>query len=172
MEMLRTWTGLARLAAATTLLALAGLAVGATPTAAEQTGHPTITVTPIPSRATVGTILKAQATLSNGVSPSYFMMFELYDPSGALVSAQKVGVNGNGTYSGEAPGPAMKAGTWRWRVEYSDWDNFLAVGTASVIVSAVAPPPASTPPSDPRAWIWPMVHNCVADLRKVFTGLK
>lgn len=67
----------------------------------------------------------------------------------------------------------MKLGTWRWRVFYSDWNNFIAVGTATVLVRAIAPLPAPTPSkADPRAWVWPMVHQCVADLRKVFGGPK
>jgi hypothetical protein len=170
--MLRRWTGLARLAAATTLLALSGLAVGAMPATAEQTGHPTITVNPIPRTATVGTVLKAQATLSNAVNPNYIMGFELYDPAGVMFFNQKVTVTGNGTYASEAWGPAQKAGTWTWKVQYSDANNFLAIGTATVVVGPVAPPPSRPPATDPRAWVWPLLHQGAAAVRKVFSGLK
>lgn len=89
--MLRRWTSLARLASATTLPALSGLTVGAVPAAAEQIGHLTITVNPIPRTAMVGTVLKPQAILSNAVNPTYIMGFELYDPAGPFSQRRRSG---------------------------------------------------------------------------------
>ena len=70
-----------------------------------------------------GTPLTDSATLSGGVNPTGYILFQLNDPNGNVVNEQIVAVNGNGTYnapSGFIPsGTGTVVGTYQWSANYS-----------------------------------------------------
>jgi hypothetical protein len=86
---------------------------------------PTLTTTPNPTSATLGTApvtLKDTATLSGGINPTGTITFKLYNGSATLVDTETVTVAGNGTYStptGYTLRTTAVAGTYQWDATYS-----------------------------------------------------
>lgn len=119
-------------------------------------GNPTLTTTPDPAAATLGTgstTLKDTASLSGAFAPTGVINFRLYVESQPVpVYTDSVPVNGNGSYT--TPGYALPAsavaGEYQWYADYAgDADNNPALddgeGNEQVAVSPASPGLTGTP---------------------------
>ncbi len=85
---------------------------------------PTIVTTPNPVSATVGTVLNDTATLSDGLSPTGTITFNLYgvnDPTcgAAPIFTNTVTVSDNGVYTTSTGFTTVEPGTYHWIASYS-----------------------------------------------------
>ena len=116
---------------------------------------PTLTTTPSPTVATVGTAttLTDSATLSGGSAPGGTITFTLFlNGGGAPVDTEMVSVTGNGTYA-TPTGLSLvgaTAGTYQWDASYSGDSNNNAMSDTGapgeqVVVSQASPGLTGTP---------------------------
>jgi hypothetical protein len=114
-----------------------------------------LAATAIPASGPAGTLLRASAALSGGVSPTGSILFELFSParpigSGPPVFTEAVPVaSGNGTYSTVGGFSANVAGTWQWRATYSGDGNNAGQVSAPVSVTIQAADAATIPAAGP-----------------------
>ena len=117
---------------------------------------PTLTTTPSPSSATVGTAttLTDSATLSGGSAPGGTITFTLFMNGGATpVDTETRSVSGNGTYTtpvGYVLPLAGSAGTYQWDATYSGDPNNTLVSdnndpAEQVVVSPASPALTGSP---------------------------
>ncbi len=94
---------------------------------------PTLVSTP-GATVTLGTgeTLTDSVTLSGGDNPSGTITFVLFDPSGNVVDAESVAVNGNGTYTTPDGFLPTVAGTYHWVATYGGDDDNVFVSAAPV----------------------------------------
>ncbi len=118
--------------------------------------NPTLTTTPSPASATVGTptTLKDSATLSGGSAPGGTITFTLFFNGGATpVDTETRSVSGNGTYTTPAGyflPLAGSAGTYQWDATYSGDSNNTLVSdnndpAEQAVVSAAIPALSGSP---------------------------
>src|SRR5262249_39828279 len=71
----------------------------------------------------VGVPMSDSASLSGGVNPTGYILFQLNAPGGGVVNEQVVGVTGNGTYTTPnaflPTGTGALTGTYQWSASYS-----------------------------------------------------
>jgi hypothetical protein len=98
---------------------------------------PTIATTPGPTFVSLdptAPTLTDSATLSGGYAETGIITFTLYSPTNALLDTEKVGVNGDGTYTTPdgytLPTTGTVTGIYRWHAAYSgDGNNATANDT-------------------------------------------
>jgi hypothetical protein len=119
---------------------------------------PTVTTTPSPTSATLGTTpltLFDSAVLSGGFSPTGTITFTLVAPGGGTVDTETVTVNGDGTYTTPTgytlPTTAAVTGTYQWNASYTSGNgnnndaSDVDATDEQVPVSPASPAIATTP---------------------------
>ncbi|MFI5282460.1 MAG: hypothetical protein ACHQ0J_04950 [Candidatus Dormibacterales bacterium] len=122
-------------------------AVGALPVAAGVDCEVALTTTADPESATIGSVLKDNATLASAFDPTGTITFNLFDPSQNLAGTQSVAVDGNKVYSTPSGYVATTLGQWTWKVTYSgdDHNSGLAARDEHVNVTPARPTITTTP---------------------------
>jgi uncharacterized repeat protein (TIGR01451 family) len=106
---------------------------------------PTLTTTPNPGTATLGTTLQDVATLAGGFAATGSITFRLYAPGvdptvGPAAYTETVpGVNGNGTYRTTVGFATTATGTWHWVATYSGDPNNNSIVSAPLAEPVTIP---------------------------------
>ncbi len=92
---------------------------------------PTVTITPNPTSATVGTTLNASATLTGGSSPTGGLTFSLYGPSDPSCLAAPLFTTSDATapYTAGTGFTSNTVGMWHWIASYAGDANNSAVSS-------------------------------------------
>ena len=130
---------------------------------------PTITTTPIPTAALLGTTLQDLADLAGGGNPAGSITFRLYAPGvdptvgPATYTETVAGVNGNGLYHTTVGFASNTTGIWHWVATYNGDSNNNSVTSGPLDEPVTVLPQAVPASSNATPNIGDLITNTVTN---------